>query len=134
MHRGNFKLYIKLKTSSTALTVDCRHSTLLNFVPHEAVKPRHIGMHACHKVMDLMSLAPFVGQSSTIKNDTVTKTGYIGLICSTRGCSIKVAHINKAISRFVVTVLTGNKHCCVFEKGGRYLKKMIHNVAELRYK
>jgi hypothetical protein len=54
--------------------VDFRHSTVLNFVPHEALKPPHNDMHACHKVMDLMSLVTFVGQSSTIKNDTVTKT------------------------------------------------------------
>jgi hypothetical protein len=74
VNRNNFTLYIKLKISSTALTVDCRHSAVLNFVSHKAAKARHIDMHACHTVMDLMSLATFVGQSSTIKNDTVTKT------------------------------------------------------------
>lgn len=54
--------------------VDFGHSTVLKFVPHEALKPRHNDTNACHKVMDLTSLVTFVGQSSTIKNDTVTKT------------------------------------------------------------
>jgi len=57
----------------------------LNFVPHEAIKPWHIDTHACHRVMDLMSLVTFAGQSSTIKNDKVTKTRLDGVNGQNKG-------------------------------------------------
>lgn len=65
-------------------------------------------------LMDLMSLATFVGQSSTIKNDTVTKTRLYRVNVQNERCSRKVAHINRAIRR---SVLTGNKHRCVSRNG-----------------
>jgi hypothetical protein len=55
------------------------YSMVLNFVPHETTKPRYNDMHACHKMMDLMSLVTFLGQSSTIKNDTFAKTRLDGV-------------------------------------------------------
>ena len=74
-------------TFAFALARDWKRRVILNFVPHESVRLGTMTFTQAMKMMNLMSPATFVGQSSTIERGTVVKTRLTGARVTLKGCS-----------------------------------------------
>jgi hypothetical protein len=78
---------MKRNKSAFALAGDWKRWVILNLISHESVRPRTMTFTQAVKMMDLMSQATFVGQSSTIEKGTVTKARLDRGCVRMKGCS-----------------------------------------------
>lgn len=78
---------VKSNKSVFALARGLKRSVILNFVPHESVRLGIMTFILAMELMDLVSLATIVGQSSTPEKGTVMKTRIHQCCIGLKGCS-----------------------------------------------